>query len=63
MTKKKVKNKIPSKRYKLYKVAGNILERKKFCQRCGPGYFMAQHKNRLYCGNCHYTEFIVGQQR
>jgi len=28
----------------------------KFCPKCGPGTMLANHKDRLYCGNCHYTE-------
>lgn len=30
---------------------------RKYCPRCGPGVFMAQHKDRLSCGKCGYTEF------
>jgi ubiquitin-small subunit ribosomal protein S27Ae len=44
--------------WKLYKVSGESVERlKKECPRCGKGYFMAEHKNRLSCGNCGYTAF------
>jgi len=31
--------------------------KKKTCPKCGPGYFMAEHKNRFACGKCGYTEF------
>src|SRR5882762_2921917 len=45
--------------WKLYKVTGDSVERlKKECQRCGKGYFMAEHKDRLSCGNCGFTTFI-----
>jgi small subunit ribosomal protein S27Ae len=45
--------------WKLYKVNGDSVQRlKKECQRCGRGYFMAEHKDRLSCGNCGYTTFI-----
>jgi small subunit ribosomal protein S27Ae len=27
------------------------------CPKCGPGVFLAEHKNRLSCGKCQYTEF------
>jgi len=58
MAGKKVKNKVPSTRYKYYKIEGSKLVRtKKTCPKCGAGYFLAQHKDRDYCGNCHYTEF------
>ena len=44
--------------WKLYKVSGETVERlKKECPRCGKGYFMAEHKDRLSCGNCGYTTF------
>ncbi|HLD02512.1 MAG TPA: 30S ribosomal protein S27ae [Candidatus Nanoarchaeia archaeon] len=57
MAKKKVKNKRPSKRYSYYKVEGDSLKRlKRTCPKCGPGIFLAQHKDRVYCGACHYVE-------
>jgi small subunit ribosomal protein S27Ae len=28
-----------------------------FCERCGPGYFMANHGNRFTCGHCGYTKY------
>ncbi len=50
--KKKRKNPQTSERWKKY-AAGE----KRFCPRCGPGIFLGIHKNRLFCGRCHYTEF------
>ncbi len=50
--KKDVKNKVPSKRWEKYK-QGN----KKFCPKCGPGIFLGEHKDRFYCGKCHYVEY------
>ncbi|MEE8632135.1 MAG: 30S ribosomal protein S27ae, partial [Candidatus Bathyarchaeia archaeon] len=29
-----------------------------FCERCGPGYFMANHGDRHTCGNCGFTRYI-----
>ncbi len=26
------------------------------CPKCGPGVFMATHKDRYHCGKCSYTE-------
>ncbi|MCD6477278.1 MAG: 30S ribosomal protein S27ae [Candidatus Aenigmarchaeota archaeon] len=26
------------------------------CPRCGPGFFMAKHKDRYTCGKCGYSE-------
>jgi small subunit ribosomal protein S27Ae len=41
-----------------YKVDGNKAERiKPTCPKCGPGTFMATHKDRVSCGKCGYTEF------
>lgn len=56
--KTKPKNKAPSKKWTKYKVSGNKAERSKTCPKCGPAVFLAQHKDRVYCGSCHYTEFL-----
>ena len=51
MPKKKVKQKRPSKRYSLYKIAGDKADRKnRFCPKCGVGIFMAKHNDRIVCG-------------
>ncbi|UUX93165.1 30S ribosomal protein S27ae [Methanoplanus endosymbiosus] len=45
-------------RYKYYNVEGDKAEvQKKNCPRCGAGVYMAQHKDRVSCGKCGYTEF------
>jgi len=58
---KKEKPKAPKRRiqaHKLYKMEGDALSRlRKECPRCGRGYFMAQHGNRLTCGHCGYTVY------
>ncbi len=42
----------------LYQVEGEKLTRlRRFCPRCGPGTFLAEHEDRLTCGKCGYTEF------
>ena len=56
--KSQVKNKRPSERWKKYKEEGGKLTRAKTCPKCGPGIFLALHKNRITCGKCGYTEFI-----
>ncbi|MEK6861804.1 MAG: 30S ribosomal protein S27ae [Nanoarchaeota archaeon] len=58
MAKKKVKNKRPSTVWKKYSVKAGKLERKPTCPKCGPGMFLAEHKDRLYCGKCHYIQII-----
>ncbi|MCY3410319.1 MAG: 30S ribosomal protein S27ae [Candidatus Heimdallarchaeota archaeon] len=38
---------------KYFEVKGDNLKRKyKHCPKCGPGYFMAEHKDRHHCGKC-----------
>ncbi|MDO8480476.1 MAG: 30S ribosomal protein S27ae [Nanoarchaeota archaeon] len=44
-------------RFKLYTAAGDKATRKnKFCPKCGPESFLANHKDRLTCGKCGYVE-------
>ena len=50
------KNKTPSKVWKKYKVEGDKVTRSKYCQKCGPGYFLADHETRYVCGHCGYVE-------
>jgi len=41
-----------------YKVEEETLKRlRPFCERCGPGYFMADHGNRYACGHCGFTRY------
>lgn len=43
-----------------YKVEGNkVVRARRDCPKCGPGRFLAQHKDRLACGNCGYTEKVA----
>lgn len=51
------KEKGPGKRG-LYEIKGDKVTRtKKHCPKCGPGVFLADHKDRAACGRCGYTEF------
>jgi small subunit ribosomal protein S27Ae len=54
--KKPHKNKPTSKKYEHY---SNGKKKDKTCPRCGPATFLANHKTRLSCGKCKYTEFSV----
>ena len=56
--KKEHKNKLTGKKYKHYVIDGDSVVRGKSCTRCGPGVFLAKHKDRLFCGKCKYTEFF-----
>ncbi len=54
--KKERKGKKPSMKYKKYTVEGAGVKRAAYCPRCGPGVFLAEHKNRQVCGKCGYVE-------
>jgi len=42
----------------LYKIENNKVSRlRPTCERCGAGYFMANHKNRYTCGHCGFTRY------
>ncbi len=42
----------------LYKIEGeNVTRLRPTCERCGPGYFMAKHKDRYTCGHCGFTRY------
>jgi len=56
MAKKKVKNKKQSEVWKKYKIEGDKLVRGRSCQRCGIGYFLADHSDRFVCGHCNFVE-------
>jgi len=47
-----------SQKWKMYVVKdGKIVSRHRYCPRCGPGVFLAEHKDRWSCGRCGYTEW------
>jgi small subunit ribosomal protein S27Ae len=44
--------------HELYETKDGKIERKRpFCNRCGRGYFMADHGDRYTCGHCGLTIF------
>jgi len=44
--------------YTRYKVDATGLTRlRPYCERCGSGYFMADHGNRFACGHCGFTRY------
>ncbi|MBI1974034.1 30S ribosomal protein S27ae [Candidatus Micrarchaeota archaeon] len=46
-----------------FDVKGAKLERKKqTCPKCGDGYWMAEHKDRVHCGHCGYTRWKSKEQ-
>jgi small subunit ribosomal protein S27Ae len=44
--------------FTLYKIEGDKAVRlRPTCERCGPGYFMADHHDRFTCGHCGFTRY------
>ncbi len=42
----------------MYKIEGEKVSRTRpTCERCGPGYFMGDHKDRYTCGHCGFTRY------
>lgn len=41
---------------------GEIGRLRRECTECGKGSFMAEHKDRFYCGKCHFTEAKTGKK-
>jgi small subunit ribosomal protein S27Ae len=42
----------------MYKIEGDKVTRQRpTCERCGPGYFMADHHDRFTCGHCGFTRY------
>jgi len=49
--------------FSYYKIDKESLTRlRPFCERCGPGYFMADHGNRYTCGHCGFTRYKQNQE-
>jgi len=42
---------------------GKLKRRLPFCNRCGRGYFMADHGDRYACGHCGFTTFKSATKR
>ncbi len=60
MSKEETESKVKSKRSisSYYVVESGKLKRLlPFCERCGPGYFMADHGDRFSCGRCGFTRY------
>ncbi len=66
---KKRKGKVQKKKkkekglFRYYKIDENSLKRLlPFCERCGQGFFMADHGNRYTCGHCGFTRYKENQE-
>ncbi len=56
------KKKIEKRIFTYYKFDEKTLARlRPFCERCGPGFFMADHSNRYTCGHCGFTRYKENQ--
>lgn len=44
-------------KWEYYEVSAELKRLKVECPRCGPGVYMAEHRDRVSCGRCGYTEF------
>ena len=51
---KKAKSKSKHKKVQVWKKFGK--DKPRNCPRCGPGTFLAIHKDRATCGKCKYSE-------
>ena len=56
MAKKQKKPRKPNQVWKLYEAKDKLSRKNPECPKCGPGYFMAVHKDRKNCGKCGYSE-------
>jgi len=54
--KKQHKKKLSSKTWEFYEAKGELKRLKTSCPKCGPGVYLAGHKDRLTCGKCGYME-------
>jgi len=44
-------------RYKIDDKGLTLTRLRPYCERCGPGYFMADHGDRYSCGHCGFTRY------
>jgi len=44
-------------RYKIDEQGLTLTRLRPYCERCGPGYFMADHGDRYSCGHCGFTRY------
>lgn len=59
MAKKQKKARKPTQVWKVYDAKGASLRKNQACPKCGPGVFLARHKDRVNCGKCGYTEMTA----
>ena len=42
--------------FQIHKIYEGGKAKNRSCPKCGPGTFLAEHKDRLTCGKCNYME-------
>jgi ubiquitin-small subunit ribosomal protein S27Ae len=56
--KREKKHRVEKGVHAMYKVEAEKVTRvRPTCERCGPGYFMAEHHDRYTCGHCGFTRY------
>ncbi len=56
--KREKKHKVEKGVHAMYKTEGDKVSRTRpTCERCGPGYFTADHHDRYTCGHCGFTRY------
>ncbi|MBD3202699.1 30S ribosomal protein S27ae [Candidatus Woesearchaeota archaeon] len=48
---------------KIHKLYDKGKAKNKSCPKCGDGVFLAEHKDRVTCGKCGYTEFKTKKKK
>lgn len=49
--------------FSLYKIEKDkVVRLRPTCERCGPGYFMADHGDRYTCGHCGFTRYKLAEK-
>ena len=57
-------DKAPKGIWNTYKKDGDkVVKKNKSCPKCGTGFSLASHKDRLTCGFCLYTEFVKVEKK
>jgi ubiquitin-small subunit ribosomal protein S27Ae len=58
----KGKTKKRSRQVKIYALYNTPGKKSQSCPKCGPGVFLANHKDRLTCGKCGYMEMKTSKK-
>ena len=56
------KEKKPKKQVQPHTMFEGAKKKSRNCPKCGPGYALAKHKDRLTCGKCRYSEITSSKK-